>query len=102
MAASRSRFTPALLIAIAAVELSSQAQSSNVLQITNLAASSNGWRITWTQSNTGAAYTVQFQDTPKDIIWRLPESQTPFPTQTNQWVDPSTTNQSRFYRVVGV
>src|SRR5258708_204495 len=101
MTAPKSQLTSALLIAIAAVELSTPAQTSNALQVSNLTASSNGWRLAWPQLTAGTAYTVQFQDTLKDGIWRLPAFETPFPIPTNQWTDPST-NPTRFYRVIGV
>src|SRR5690349_1649053 len=85
-------------LAIAAV--SAQAQTNNVFQITQLDERTNGWHLTWPQTGAGKAYTIQFQDTPADEIWRLPSSEVPFPTALTEWLDPTTTNSSRFYRVI--
>ncbi|HLH53614.1 MAG TPA: lipase family protein [Verrucomicrobiae bacterium] len=61
-----------------------------------------GVLLNWTSTNAGSAYSVQFQDTLADGIWRRPESPVPFPVLSNSWSDFSITNQSRFYRVVSV
>lgn len=91
---------PVLLAALAA--LSVRAQPASSLAITNFYGTSNGWVLAWPPSAIGTAYTVQFQDTLQDGIWRLPTSGAPFPLASNQWLDAWTTNSSRFYRVLGV
>jgi pimeloyl-ACP methyl ester carboxylesterase len=86
--------------ALAIVAISAQAQTSNSFRVTQLDAKTNGWHLTWPQAATDKAYTVQFQDTLADEIWRLPRSEIPFPLASTEWLDPATTNSSRFYRVV--
>ncbi len=77
-------------------------QTTNTLQLGPLVHASGGFQLSWPSSGTGAAYTVQFQDTLQDGIWRLPDSSTPFPTASNSWVDQSTTNSTRLFRVIRV
>ena len=88
------------LIALLFATRSTPAQTTNTLTISPLERLTNGWALSWQPSLTGKAYTVQFQDTLHDGLWRIPASTTPYPTATNQWADPSTTNPTRFYRVV--
>jgi hypothetical protein len=90
----------ALVLAVAALPATGQVTGS--LQITNLAATADGWLLSWASSATGAAFTVQFQDTLQDGIWRSPATATPFPVASDQWLDPVTTNAARLYRVVAV
>ena len=56
----------------------------------------------WGAPASGPAFTVQFQDTLQDGIWRAPATAMPFPVASNQWLDPVTTNVARLYRVVAV
>jgi Secretory lipase len=78
------------------------AQTTNLLRISAVSRSDNGWRLAWDSSLTGRAYTVQFKDALQDGIWRLPNSGVPFPVSADTWLDPAPTNLIRFYRVVGV
>ncbi len=94
-----SRLIPLILIA-AAVPVSGQVTGS--LAITNLAQVEGGWLRGWQSSLTGAAHTVQFQDTLQDGVWRSPASSVPFPVASNQWFDAIGTNAARLYQVVGV
>ncbi|MGA2865148.1 MAG: lipase family protein [Verrucomicrobiota bacterium] len=89
-----------LVMAVAA--LSVQAQPASSLRITNFQGTGEGWVLGWEQSATGTAYTVQFQDTLQDGIWRSPASAAPFPVAGKEWLDAWSTNASRFYRVIGV
>ncbi len=91
-----------LLLVLATTHLAARAQTTNLLQIGNLLSTSNGWSLAWQSSLTGTAYTVQFQDTLDDVIWRIPPSQDQFPLETNSWVDSSVTNAARYFRVLGV
>ena len=77
------------------------AQSPGSLVITNLQNSAGTLSLGWQSSTTGTTYTVEFQDTVQDGIWRLPESLVPFPVESNSWTNVST-NESRFFRVVAV
>jgi pimeloyl-ACP methyl ester carboxylesterase len=45
---------------------------------------------------------VQFQDTLQDGIWRIPDFSTPYPISSNAWLASSTTNATRFFRVLPV
>jgi len=94
-----SRLIPFILIA-AAVPVSGQVTGS--LAITNLAQVEGGWLLGWHSSLTGAAYTVRFQDTLQDGVWRSPASSVLFPVASNQWFDAVGTNAARLYQVVGV
>ena len=96
------RLSYALALSILACALSVNAQQSNTLALTSLSATPNGWILGWESSLTDTAYTVQFQDSLQDGIWRLPASETPFPVTSNQWLDPTLTNSARLYRVLGV
>src|SRR5215471_1676475 len=91
-----------IFLCVVSGPLSSPAQTTNSFAISSLIPSTAGWKLAWPQTGTGSAYTVQFQDTFQDVIWRLPASDAPFPTPSNQWVDREVTNSSRFYRVVSV
>lgn len=77
-------------------------QASSSVQITNLQSSAEGWSLGWQSAATGTAYTVQFQDTLQDGIWRTPVSSVPFPVESHNWFDAANTNQARFFRVVSV
>jgi hypothetical protein len=81
--------------------LASHAQS-NSLRLPNPLFVGTGWQLNWPSLEAGVAYTVQFQDAIQDQIWRLPDSPVPFPLSSNSWVDVSTTNTTRFYRVLSV
>src|SRR5712691_7316106 len=98
----RRKFLVLLLLGLLAPlgTFSIHAQSS--LRITNLSASASGVVLGWQNSATGTAYTVQFQDTLQDGIWRLTPSQQAFPVASNQWTDFWPTKETRFYRVVEV
>jgi hypothetical protein len=78
------------------------AQVAGPLTITNLLKTDGGWLLGWQSAATGTAYTVQFQDTLQDGIWRSPASSVPFPVASNQWFDAVATNAARLYQVVGV
>jgi len=90
------------LLISAVTVLSVHGQLPGSLQITNLQAAADGWHLGWSASTPGVAFTVQFQDTLQDGIWRAPAPAAPFPVATNQWLDPVPTNVARFYRVVTV
>ena len=87
-----------LMFAVAVSEPSASGQG-NFLQITNLKVASEGWRLGW-ETGTNAAFSVQYQETLRDGIWRIPDSA--LPVATNYWIEPVGTNASRFYRVTGV
>ncbi len=91
-----------VLTAVLAVVPPAGAQTTNLLRISTVSRSGDGWRLAWDSSLTGMAYTVQFKDTLQDSIWRLPDSGVPFPVGSDSWLDPVPTNVIRFYRVVGV
>jgi dienelactone hydrolase len=76
------------------------AQSAGGVQITNLQAVPGAWLLEWQSSVSDSAYTVQFQDTLQDGIWRSPESLVPFPVSSNAWYDTSLTNDARYFRVL--
>lgn len=78
------------------------AQTTNSIRITALDATTNGWALDWQATTTGSVYTVQFQDTLQDGLWRVPALPALFPIASNQWTDSSSTNPGRFYRVVAV
>jgi hypothetical protein len=75
---------------------------TNAVRLTDLQATSEGLHLSWSPGAAGSAYTVQFQDTLQDGIWRIPDSSTPFPISSNAWLAPSTTNATRFFRVLPV
>ena len=91
----------AVILACASA-LPAHGQTTNLLQISNLQSTSNGWALGWQSSASGTAYTVQFQDTLDDVIWRIPESRNQFPLGSNYWLDSSLTNAARYFRVVAV
>jgi hypothetical protein len=91
-----------LLIFLACAGLPAPAQTATTLNLGSLNPSAGGWPLAWPSSGTGVAYTVQFQDTLEDGVWRNPDSSAPFPLSSNSWIDTSTTNSARFYRVVSV
>jgi pimeloyl-ACP methyl ester carboxylesterase len=93
---------PAVVLALALALLRAHGQTANLLQISNLQSTSNGWALGWQSSATGTAYTVQFRDTLEDVIWRIPESRDQFPLGSNNWLDTSVTNAARYFRVVAV
>lgn len=64
--------------------------------------SSGGWLLSWPAAGSATNYTVQFQETLQDGIWRRPDSLTPFPVSSNAWFEAGSTNAARFYRVVSV
>jgi pimeloyl-ACP methyl ester carboxylesterase len=102
MSTPKTRLVPFLLIVLLAAARSASAQTTNAPTIGPLEKLPNGWALSWQPSLTGKAYTVQFQDTLHDGLWRIPASPIPYPTATNLWADPSATNATRFYRVVAV
>src|ERR1043165_9841319 len=101
MIMNRSKTFAWLWLALLASGASVIAQSSGPLQINSLAQTSKGWQLQWQQTS-GTDYTVLFQDSPQDGIWRIPGFWAPVATATNQWTDPAASNAARFYRVVGV
>ncbi len=72
------------------------------LAITNFQAVARNWEMSWPSMGPGMAYTVQYQDTLADGIWRLPGSEGPLPLLTNWWRTADGTNSSAFFRVLGV
>lgn len=99
--AKRIFYIPVLLVATFA-GLAAQGQITNPLQITSLLQNAGGWRLGWPSTSTGTAYSVQFQETLQDGIWRMPDSSAPFPLVSNFWIGSSTTNATRFFRVISV
>jgi len=102
MSTPRTRLVVSLLTVLLFAARSTPAQTTNTLTIGPIERLTDSWALSWQPSLTGKAYTVQFQDTLHDGLWRIPASTTPYPTATNRWADPSTTNLARFYRVVAV
>jgi hypothetical protein len=72
---------------------------SETVQITDLVKEGAEWGLRW-QSDFGTAFTVQYQETLQDGIWRLPRGD--FPVTTNHWAEASSTNSLRFFRVLSV
>jgi hypothetical protein len=72
------------------------------LQFTNLASVPEGLRLLWNRPGATNGFTLQFQDSLQDGVWRTPPEFYPFPSRTNEWTDPATSNASRFYRLVQV
>jgi pimeloyl-ACP methyl ester carboxylesterase len=89
------------LLAFALLGLTVFAQTPATLQLTG-SDSAGSWHLSWPSNGAAVAYTVQFQDSPEDLIWRSPSSAVAFPLSSNSWMDHSTTNLSRLYRVVSV
>jgi Secretory lipase len=93
---------PALLVSFALLSRSILAQTPATLQLNASGNGAIGWHLSWPSNSADLSYTVQFQDTVQDVIWRSPSSPVPFPLSSNSWTDPFRTNLSRLYRVVGV
>jgi hypothetical protein len=101
MARSRSRLAHFVLFGAAlAVGFSAHAQAD--VQITSLNRTTNGWTLGWEHGATDTAFTVQFQDTLEDGIWRIAPSDVTLPTSAHFWNDNSGDAAARFYRVVAV
>jgi pimeloyl-ACP methyl ester carboxylesterase len=81
-------------------------QASQQLELLSPIRTPKGLQLGWTDvdggSQSSAAYTVQFQETLNDVIWRIPEGLHPLPLFTNAWLDTETSSATRFYRVVRV
>jgi hypothetical protein len=69
------------------------------LSLTNIALPSGGAAVLWEQSP-GTAYTVQYQSSLEDGVWRVPLL-LDYPVLSNRW-DYSPTKRSEFYRVTAV
>ena len=82
--------------------LSGFGQTNNTFQFSSLVHTAAGWQLGWPSLGAGTAYSVRFQDTVQDGIWRTPDSAVPFPVASNSWLDVSTTNSARIFRVIGV
>src|SRR5678810_617064 len=93
---------PALLVSFALLSRSILAQTPPTLQLNASGNGAIGWHLSWPSNSADLSYTVQFQDTVQDVIWRSPSSPVPFPLSSNSWTDPFRTNLSRLYRVVSV
>jgi len=93
---------PTLVMSFALLGRSILAQAPPTLQLTGSQQDPTGWHLSWSSNVTGVSYTVQFQDTVQDVIWRSPSSAVPFPLSSNSWTDPSRTNLLRLYRIVSV
>ena len=91
-----------LLFAGLVATFSSPAQPTNLLMVSPPGKQTNGWSLSWGALGTSNAYSVQYQDTLQDGIWRLPTAAPPYPLATNWWTDSTGTNLSRYYRVVAV
>ena len=90
-----------LLLTALICGLRAHAQTTNDLRLDSLTRTNGGWTLNWQSSATGLAYTVQFQETLADAIWRIPPSQL-YPTASNRWFESTDTNAARFYRLAGV
>ena len=88
-----------LLAWLACASLSATAQSPSSLVLTS---TGSGLQLSWPAGPASSAYTIQFQDTLTDGIWRRPDSPVPFPLSSNSWVDVAGMGSGRFYRVVTV
>jgi hypothetical protein len=84
------------------VARSSNAQTNAAFLLSSPSSLGTVWQLIWPTNGTGVAYTVQYQDTVQDGIWRSPDSPVPFPLSSNAWFDLSTSNSARFYRVLSV
>lgn len=91
-----------MLVSSIGTVLASGLGAAEYPNVTNFHRSGPGWELRWQASPPGTAYTVQFQETLQDGIWRLPGSDVPLPVSTNRWLSAASTNASAFYRVVGV
>jgi hypothetical protein len=89
-----------LLFAFALAGQSLLAQSPTTVQLSAAGQGSPAWQLAWPSSGTGVAYTVQYQDSLLDGIWR--GAPAPIPLSTNAWIDESTNHSARFYRAVTV
>jgi pimeloyl-ACP methyl ester carboxylesterase len=102
MRVPKPQFVPFCLIALLGLNHSAPAQTTNTVTLGPLDRITNGVALTWQTALTGKVFTVQFQDTLRDGLWRIPASTAPYPTPTNWWIDPESTNRARFYRVVAM
>jgi pimeloyl-ACP methyl ester carboxylesterase len=91
-----------VLTGLCLIAIEGVAQMPAPLRITRFAAGSNGLALSWSPADSNSAYTVQFQDTLQDGIWRRPYSARALPLSSTDWTDASPTNASRFYRVLPV
>jgi len=91
-----------LLLLFVLLGLSSRAQTATTLQLAPPSQGGSGLQLSWPSSGAGFDYTVQFQDSPLDFIWRSPGSAVEFPVSSNSWSDFYSTNLTRLYRVVSV
>jgi pimeloyl-ACP methyl ester carboxylesterase len=98
----RTELIATCLLLGAVADFSAHGQTANPPEISSFQGTSNGWSLGWQSSATGTAYTVQFQDTLDDVIWRIPASRDQFPLGTNTWRDTSLTNATRYFRIVAV
>ncbi len=79
------------------------AQTTNSFRVSQVRPFAGGVQLQWSSSSTGMAYTVQFQDTLADGVWRLAPAEQPWPTPLTQWFDAQSAGKStRFYRVLTV
>jgi hypothetical protein len=90
-----------LLVIWLLASIPSQAQTTTDFRLTSVSALGEGVRLSW-PALTNSAYTVQFQDSVEDVIWRLPDSSSPFPLSSNTWTSSALTNSAEFFRVLGV
>jgi len=102
MFARNGRLLALLLSTTVICSLPVRAQPIDPPRITSLTQTEAGWSLGWESPASDTAFTVLFQDTLQDGIWRIPASATLFPTATNQWTDSSNTNATRFYGVISV
>jgi hypothetical protein len=99
---SKRFFSSALLIVSAFAGIVAHGQTTNSLPLAISAPASGGWLLSWPGQGSGSSYTVQFQETLQDGLWRSPDSSTPFPVSSNSWLDLSGSNTTRFFRVARV
>ena len=61
-----------LFFSATAVGFNAHAQSPGVLHLSSHP--SAGWELGWSNTGSGIAYVVQYQDSLQDGIWRIPAS----------------------------
>src|SRR5579859_7572527 len=79
-----------LMIIAAFAGLAARGQTIKSFQLTGLGENGAGSQLTWTSGGTGVVYTVQFQDSVLDGIWRIPNVS--YPSAGTVWVAPFSTN----------
>lgn len=92
-----------LLLLLVAGPSQSEAQNDGPFRVTQVTPVGTAVQLEWSGPLAGLAYTVQFQDTLADGIWRLAPAAQPWPTAAARWLDAQGAGHpSRFYRVLAV